>query len=217
MQDPLNKQQDIGLSNIAPAELLKGETPRLIDEWQIAPNIWDAVRQSVDERGLLNQFILPGSSVPTKMDKDSHSGTGRIVSLQMRTMSLYESSDSNGKISLFSLFYDKTYNKTAKSDLSFEDIRYLICRGGWPLAALNTAEVALQQAIDYYEAINTRDIIDVDGVRRSSIKSQALLKVYSRHIATAVTNKTILANINKNDQSASMSSDTLVDYIEAFK
>ncbi len=217
MQDPINKQQYIALAKLNPVELLKGETPRLIDEWQIAPTIWDAVRQTVDERGLFNQFILTGSSVPVKMDKDSHSGTGRIVSLQMRTMSLYESSDSNGEISLLDLFNDKSYNKTAKSDLSFKDIRYLICRGGWPLAVLNEGEVALQQAIDYYEAITTRDIIDVDGVNRSSIKSQALLKSYSRHIGTAVPNTTILADMNKNEQSQLMKMDALVDYIEAFK
>jgi predicted AAA+ superfamily ATPase len=137
MQDPISKQQYLALAKINPLELLKGGTPRLIDEWQISPNIWDAVRQEVDRRGEFGQFILTGSSVPAKMDASSHSGIGRIVAVKMRPMSLFESSESNGEISLSDLFNNPKYGKTSESNLSIEDLAFLVCRGGWPLAALS--------------------------------------------------------------------------------
>lgn len=217
MQDPINKSQYLALIKINPFELLKGDTPRLIDEWQIAPNLWDAVRQEVDNRGKFNQFILTGSSVPVKMDPDSHSGTGRIVAVQMRTMSLYESEDSNGEISLGEILENPNYKKTSESSLSFDDITYLICRGGWPQAVLHNGEIALQQAFDYYEAITTQDIRMVDDVKRSPVKAKGLLKAYSRHISTSATNKTLLADNNQGDEKASMSIETLNDYLEAYK
>ena len=115
MQDATNKNQYLALARISPLELLKGETPRLIDEWQIAPPLWDAVRQEVDNRGKFNQFILTGSSVPANMDEDSHSGIGRIAALQMRPMTLFESLESNGEISLTQLFDDTNYQLDQKS------------------------------------------------------------------------------------------------------
>lgn len=217
VQDPVNKQQYLSLASINPFELLKGETPRLIDEWQIAPVLWDAVRQEIDNRGVFNQFILTGSSVPAKMSKDSHTGTGRITSLLMRTMSLYESQESNGEISLNELFNNKNYNKTAKSNLTFEDITYLICRGGWPLSTNYDGRIALRQPIDYLDSLMSRDIIDVDGVNRSHIKTKELLKSYSRHISTSATNVSILNDINKNNHNPIMNIDTLSDYIKALK
>ncbi len=217
MQDPLLKEQLIELAKLNPIQLLKGDTPRLIDEWQVAPAIWDVVRQEVDRRGLFNQFILTGSSVPAKMSATSHTGTGRIVSLLMRPMSLYESLDSSGEISLKDLFCNSNYSKTAHSILTFKDLTYLICRGGWPLATNHKGQIALQQAIDYYEGLITHDIIDVDGVKRSSIRTKALLKAYSRHISTSATNVAILSDINKNKSNPIMNIDTLADYIEALK
>lgn len=217
MQDTTNKNQYLALARISPLELLKGETPRLIDEWQIAPPLWDAVRQEVDNRGKFNQFILAGSSVPANMDEDSHSGIGRIAALQMRPMTLFESLESNGEISLTQLFDDANYQKTAESPLSFNDITYVICRGGWPLGALNKGQIALQQAFDYYEAIAKYDIRLVDNKKRATFRAEALLRSYARHISTQASMATILADINKNDDKSVMSIDTFIDYLEALK
>lgn len=217
MQDPMQKEQNLLMARLNPLQLLEGETPRLIDEWQIAPTLWDAVRQEVDRRGDFNQFILTGSSVPAKMSASSHTGTGRIVSLVMRPMSLFESLESTGEISLGDLFSDPDNKKVATSRLSFNDLPYLICRGGWPVAANHEGKVALQQAIDYYDGLVSRDMIDVDGIRRSSVRTDALLKSYSRHISTAASNVTILKDINKNANNPIMGIDTLEEYIEALK
>lgn len=217
MQDPISKQQYLALAKINPLEMLKGGTPRLIDEWQISPNIWDAVRQEVDRRGEFGQFILTGSSVPAKMDASSHSGIGRIVAVKMRPMSLFESSESNGEISLSDLFNDPEYKKTSESNLSIEDLAFLVCRGGWPLATLNKGDIALQQAIDYHEAIISQDIRMVDDVKRSPIKAASLLKSYARHISTRTATTSILSDVNQGEQATLFSIDTLNDYLEAFK
>jgi len=217
MQDPISKQQYLALAKINPLELLKGGTPRLIDEWQISPNIWDAVRQEVDRRGEFGQFILTGSSVPAKMDASSHSGIGRIVAVKMRPMSLFESSESNGEISLSDLFNNPKYGKTSESNLSIEDLAFLVCRGGWPLAALSKGNIALQQAIDYHEAIISQDIRMVDDVKRSPIKAASLLKSYARHISTRTATTSLLSDVNQGEQATILSIETLNDYLEAFK
>jgi len=217
MQDPISKQQYLALAKINPLELLKGGTPRLIDEWQISPNIWDAVRQEVDRRGEFGQFILTGSSVPAKMDASSHSGIGRIVAVKMRPMSLFESSESNGEISLSDLFNNPKYGKTSESNLSIEDLAFLVCRGGWPLAALSKGNIALQQAIDYHEAIISQDIRMVDDVKRSPIKAASLLKSYARHISTRTATTSLLSDVNQGEQATIFSIETLNDYLEAFK
>ena len=129
MQDPKKKQQNIELADINPAILLKGDTPRLIDEWQLAPKLWDAIRFEVDQRDAFNQFILTGSAVPADDSEISHTGTGRITRMLMRPMSLVESGDSNGEISLKGLF-DSKYKGESASEVGLEDIAYLICRGG---------------------------------------------------------------------------------------
>lgn len=217
MQDPISKQQYLALAKINPLELLKGGTPRLIDEWQISPNIWDAVRQEVDRRGEFGQFILTGSSVPAKMDASSHSGIGRIVAVKMRPMSLFESSESNGEISLSDLFNNPKYGKTSESNLSIEDLAFLVCRGGWPLAALSKGNIALQQAIDYHEAIISQDIRMVDDVKRSPIKAASLLKSYARHISTRTATTSLLSDVNQGEQATIFSIETLNNYLEAFK
>ena len=215
MQDPFNKRRNIEMAELNPLEILEGNVPRLIDEWQVAPHLWDSIRQEVDKRQMFGQFILTGSSVPIKMDSLSHSGAGRIVSIQMRPMSLYESLDSNGTISLKTLFENELYNNTTKSPLSFADITFLICRGGWPMAVDLESDVALQQAIDFYDVISTIDIKIVDGVNRSKQRASELLKSYARHISTSVPNSTILADVNA--KNSVMTRDTVSDYLEAFR
>ena len=131
MDDPENKTQNIAMSDLNPKRLLKGDAPRLIDEWQLAPKLWDAIRFEVDHRGELGQFILTGSAVPANTEEITHSGTGRFTWLMMRPMSLYESGDSTGEVSLKELF-DGTKEIDGSSDLNIDRLAFLICRGGWP-------------------------------------------------------------------------------------
>ncbi|MDO5850801.1 MAG: AAA family ATPase, partial [Methanobacteriaceae archaeon] len=151
MHEPDKKTQNIELSEVMPSKLLEGNTPRLIDEWQIAPNLWDAIRFEVDKRNQFGQFILTGSSVPVDTTKIFHSGVGRISRMLMRPMSLYESLDSNGQVSLSDIFDNK--NIEGENEINLDRLAFLICRGGWPKAINVTDSIALLQSIDYYEAI----------------------------------------------------------------
>ena len=171
------------MAELNPSLLLQGKTPRLIDEWQLAPQVWDAIRFEVDQRDAFNQFILTGSSVPLANMSTSHTGTGRISRLLMRPMTLHESGDSNGTISLKSLF-GKQEEIACKSELSLRDIAYLICRGGWPKAIGHTEKIALQQAYDYYDAVVESDISFADGVKRNPQRVKLLMRSYARYIAS---------------------------------
>ena len=169
------------MARINPSNLLEGEVPHLIDEWQIATNIWNAVRYEVDRRGEFGQFILTGSSVPAALDESMHTGTGRIVRMQMRPMSLFESKDSTGQVSLMDLFNKKDIS--AVDNHSIDEIAFLICRGGWPAALNHSKKVALKQAFDYYDAVVNDDISRVDRVKRDSERTKRILKSYARNVA----------------------------------
>jgi len=132
MQNPEEKEQNIRLAELSPSRLLNGKTPRLIDEWQLAPKLWDAVRFEVDKRDDFNQFILTGSAVPADLKEITHTGTGRISRMLMRPMSLFESGESTGEVSLSGLFSEPEQNIFAENKLTLDQISYLICRGGWP-------------------------------------------------------------------------------------
>lgn len=215
MAKPEDKKQNIILADINPSLLLSGEVPRLIDEWQLAPKLWDAVRFEVDHRGEEGQFILTGSSVPANMENVSHTGTGRFSWLTMRPMTLFESGDSNGKISLKALF-DNPQNISAMNNLTLDDIAFLCCRGGWPRSIFMEDEIALEQAYDYYDAVINSDISRVDGVNRNPERAKKLLRSYSRNIGTQVNNETIKEDIIKND-SSSLDTDTVLSYVNALK
>lgn len=215
MAEPANKEQNLNLADIDPSVLLKGDTPRLIDEWQIAPKLWDAVRFEVDHRNTEGNFILTGSAVPANMKEVTHSGTGRVARLTMRPMSLYESGDSNGKVSLEKLFENKE-NISAQNPLNLEDVAFLCCRGGWPRSIFMEKEVALEQAFDYYDSIVETDISRVDGVNRSAERTKNLMRAYARNIGTQASNETIKNDMIEND-SASLDTDTIYSYIEALK
>jgi uncharacterized protein len=148
MQDPAKKIHNLKMAELDPALLLEGNTPRLIDEWQLAPQLWDAIRFEVDKRDQFNQFILTGSSTPVADMTTSHSGTGRISRMTMRPMTLYESGDSSGSISLGELFCEQK-EIAVKSALDVRRIAYLICRGGWPKVLDQSERIALRQAYDY--------------------------------------------------------------------
>lgn len=183
MQNPQTRDQNRRLAQIAPQQLLAGPAPRLIDEWQEAPQLWDAVRFEVDQRNEFGQFILTSSATPPDMSQVEHSGTGRIGRIKMRPMSLMESLDSTGGVSLGSLLNGEEF-PVCPCDDGLEELAYLMCRGGWPRAAELTDRVALQQAIDYVDAITEVDISRVDGVKRSPRLARLLLRSYARMSAT---------------------------------
>lgn len=215
MAKPENRKQNLVLADINPSLLLEGDTPKLIDEWQIAPKLWDAIRFEVDHRDLEGQFILTGSAVPADMSEVEHTGTGRFSWLLMRPMSLYESGESNGSISLENLFTTPD-NISASSKLELEDIAYLCCRGGWPRSTFMEKEIALEQAFDYYDAIVQSDISRVDNVNRNPERVKNLMKSYSRNIGSQASNETLRNDMIAND-SFSLDNDTVLSYINALK
>lgn len=214
MDRPDMTEQYQQMARIKPSNLLEGETPHLIDEWQIAPNIWNAVRYEVDRRGEFGQFILTGSSVPAKLEESTHTGTGRIVRMRMRTMSLYESGDSNGKASLKDLF--DGYEISASDNHGIDEIAFLICRGGWPAALDRSEKVALKQAFDYYDAVVNDDISRVDGLKRDPERTKRIMKSYARNVATQVSLETIRADVISNDIET-FDKESLYGYLNALK
>lgn len=213
--NPQDRQQNLKMAEIEPALLLRGEIPRLLDEWQIAPNLWDAVRFEVDHRGAPGQFILTGSSVPVEKEKMFHTGTGRIARIKMRTMALYESGESNGSISLKQLF-EGDKKMYGLNELELEEIAYLICRGGWPTACLQQGEIALDRAFDYYDAVINEDITRADGVNRSSERAKLLMRSYARNQGTQISIEEIRKDMLANDTD-SLDTKTVQSYINALK
>lgn len=214
MDRPDRTKQYRELAELSPNTLLEGETPRLIDEWQIAPNLWNAVRYEVDNRDEFGQFILTGSAVPKEFDDSMHTGTGRISRLLMRPMSLYESKDSTGQVSLQDLFDGK--NISSSDETSLEKISFLICRGGWPKAIGLEEKLALFQAIDYYDALVSIDISRVDSVKRDKEKTKRLLRSYARHVGGQNPLETIRQDILSN-QTDTFDQVTLYSYLDALR
>ena len=208
-------KQSAQMIEISPKSLLDGTTPRLIDEWQALPPIWDSIRSEVDKRGEPSQFILTGSSILPDADETIHSGTGRFAHIMMRPMSLYESGESSGTISLNDLFDGKT-PEVKQCDLDIDDIAYLTCRGGWPWSTLIPKDVALDQAFDYVDSVIKRDIMRVDKVKRSPERAMLLLRSYARNISQQVSYATIRKDMLTNDAST-LDEDTVADYIKALK
>ena len=215
MANPADKEQNVSLADLSPNLLLTGATPRLIDEWQIAPKLWDAVRFEVDHRKEEGQFILTGSAVPANMEEVTHTGTGRFAWLTMRPMTLYESGESNGTISLLELF-NSTSKLSGINELSLEDIAYLCCRGGWPRSIFMDKDIALEQAYDYYDAVVHSDISRVDNVNRNPERAKNLMRSYARNIGTQASNETLKNDMINND-SFSLDTDTVLSYVNALK
>lgn len=214
MQDPDTSAAYLATAQIKPSLLLQGENPRLIDEWQIAPVLWDAVRTAVDERGEDGLFILTGSTT-VDSSKLMHSGTGRISRIVMRPMSLFESNESNGKISLHALFDRPNMNIDGiKSELSIEELLYATCRGGWPSSILKSTEKASLSVVkSYIENVCENDITTVDGKKKDPNRVKILFKSYARNISTTAANTTLLEDIKVNW--GDMSESTLYTYIDA--
>ena len=227
MADTDTLGQNLALARTNISRLLAGETPRLIDEWQIAPQFWDAVRNEVDKRNEDGQFMLTGSAVPPKPKKDEngniieeenihHTGTGRISRLRLRTMSLWESEDSTGDVSLEELFINPD-TVDGVSDIDLDRLAYLTCRGGWPKAVLKKSEkAALAQAFDYYDSVVSNDIKRVDDLDRDEELTKRIMRSYARNQGTQATVGTILADIKSNGDER-MSDSTVYSYIKALK
>lgn len=220
MSNPDNKEQNLALARTNIRKLLEGKTPRLIDEWQMAPQFWDAVRNEVDRRNADGQFILTGSAVPplpsTEEEKIFHTGTGRISRLKLRTMSLYESGESTGDVSLSSLFED-TENAEGTSHIGLDELAFLACRGGWPKATLKANhKAALMQAKQYYKAVVGSDISRADGVERNEELAKRLMRSYARNQGSQATLGTLLADL-KNNESDTLTEYTIYSYINALK
>lgn len=212
LQNPDEREQNLRLADIKPSLLLEGENPRLIDEWQDAPQLWDAVRFSVDQRGETGLYILTGS---TTVDESliAHSGTGRISRLKMRTMSLFESGDSNGEVSISELLVGKDI--ASQSNYSIEDIAELIVCGGWPASVKKSLNVKQRQVAGYCNSIINTEISTADGINRDSEKVYQVLRSYSRHISTQATIQTITSDVTKNFDS--INRNTVGEYLEALR
>lgn len=213
MQDPDNTASYVTMADTKPSLLLNGDIPRLIDEWQMAPVLWDTVRFEVDKRGLPGQFILTGSAVPSD-GLTAHTGTGRISRLLMRPMSLYESEDSTGAVSLKDLF-SGNQEIECMSSLSIEQIAYLICRGGWPAAVKQDKETALQMATNYVEAVINMDVQRVDNIDKNPNRVRMLLRSLARNISTSASIETIKNDIEATD--TSISDKTIASYLNALR
>jgi len=216
LADPRTKTQNLQMVETNIIMLLEGKTPRLIDEWQLAPKFWDAIRFEVDHRNEDGQFMLTGSAVPISTDDIQHTGTGRFGWITMRPMSLWESEESTGGISLAELFQSPE-KIGANNNLSFEQLAYAVCRGGWPKAILkNTQRAALAQAEEYFEAITRSDISRVDNVNRNPERAKRLMRCYARHQGTQSSIATILADLSVNETD-SLSEVTIDSYLTALR
>lgn len=215
MDDPERKEQNMAMSEMNPKRLLQGKAPRLIDEWQLAPKLWDAIRFEVDHRGDLGQFILTGSAVPADTREIAHSGTGRFAWLTMRPMSLYESGDSTGQVSLKDLF-DGNREIDGESRLSMDRLAFLVCRGGWPQAVDMPEEIALEQAMDYCDAVIRSDINRADNVQKNPERVRRLMRSYARNQGGQVPNTVLAQDIAANDETP-INEETVASYVNALR
>ena len=213
MQQPENKAQNILMADISPKILLAGENPRLIDEWQLAPKLWDAVRFEVDQRRAFGQFILTGSATPPDWSLVSHTGTGRIARLIMRPMSLLESKESSGEISLKDLF---SGNKelVGRSDIDASQLAFLACRGGWPMSVKLTGLSALLQARDYVDSVAESELSLADNTRRDEYRLRQFLRSYARLVGSQASASQIQKDISANTE---VSDKTVYEYQRVLK
>lgn len=219
ISDPVNLNRNLILAEMNINALLAGEKPKLLDEWQIIPQLWDAVRFAVDHSKGIGQFIMTGSAVPPDEEQQQrihHTGTGRITRVRMRPMSLWESGDSTGEVSLRHLFDHPGVTIFGEPTQTLEDIAFLICRGGWPIATTLEPEYALETAFDYYKAVTDIDMSRVDGVRRSPTRTKRLMRSLARHQGSQVTMAGIKSDMVANDTD-SLDVETVSSYLEALK
>lgn len=215
MDTPSTIRSNLMLAENDPEFLLQGETPRLIDEWQLAPQLWDTARFVVSHRGKPGQLIFTGSAVPADMSKVTHTGTGRYACLTMRPMTLWESGESNGSVSLDSLFSD-SFKSVAATNMQLEELAFILCRGGWPGTLELERQAGLRQAINYIEAVCHSDISRADNVSRDADFALRLMRSYARHQGSQISNSMIYKDLVSNED-GSMSEETISAYLTALK
>jgi hypothetical protein len=214
MQNPDLQENYMELANTRPSLLLQGEKPKLIDEWQLAPKLWNAVRYAVDKNGIPGQYILTGSATPIE-DDTLHSGVGRFAFITMKTMTLFESGDSNGKISLSEILNGNKNIDGIKTDLNYEKIAYVLCRGGWPNSVNLPEKQSLEIPKNYIDVLCDSDISRVDGVKRNPQLARAILKSYARQVSTIDSNQALFDDIKANY--SDVSERTIIDYLDVLK
>lgn len=215
MDSPLKQKEYMMLAENNPELLFDGEEPRLLDEWQVAPQLWDTARFIVDRRKGTGHFIFTGSAVPADKSKINHTGTGRFAWLTMRPMSLWESEESNGSVSLLELFAGQSKAAIAP-DPPLQELAYMLCRGGWPGAIDMKRPSALRQARNYVDAVCKSDISRVDGVERDAAFALRLMRSYARHQGSQATISAIHSDLSASKE-GSMSEETVSSYITALK
>ncbi|MCQ2329695.1 MAG: DUF4143 domain-containing protein [Paludibacteraceae bacterium] len=216
MDDPARKDIYLKMAETAPLILFEGAKPRLIDEWQLAPQLWDAARFDISQKGENGLYIFTGSSVPADESKITHSGAGRFGKITMRPMSLWESGESNGSVSLTSMF-DGEMKAAAANAMTIDELSFLICRGGWPGTLTLKPKAALLQARNYVDLVVDSDISRVDGVKRNSQFARRLLKSYARNQGAQVSVSTIYDDLKAHNDEPTLSQDTIVSYINALR
>ena len=225
MDDPELTTQNQDYAAINVKDLLRGDRPRLIDEWQLAPRFWDAVRYEVDHSPCFGHFILTGSSVPPETDvnakpevrKIHHTGTGRIAKMTMRTMSLFESEDSSGEVSIGKLLRGEAFSGASAKPMRLEDVAYLSCRGGWPVAtSMASRRHALKYAQEYFAAVTESDISRVDGVPRDPDRVKKLMRSYARLQGTQAKTSAIREDMRTHD-SGDMGDNAIREYLNALR
>ena len=216
MDEPEKRDHNMLMARIRPSEILDGEAPRLIDEWQIAPVLWDAIRYRVDHGDGRGLFLLTGSAVPVDEDEIKHSGTGRFAWVRMRTMSLFESGESSGEVSLGALFEGKDCTGAHPAISQLPDVATAVCRGGWPAACELKGEEAFDPAFDYLDAVVKKDISRVDGVARNEDRARRIMRSYARLQGTQSSASVINADLAANE-AGSFDDDTVYSYLNALK
>lgn len=213
----LNTASAIRIATMNPSAVIEGEKTRVIDEWQTVPELWDELRGYVDEHPEFGQFLLTGSATPEDKSKIYHSGAGRIVKLLMRSMSLYESHDSKGIVSLAELFEDDVKIYELNKEFTLDKVAYLICRGGWPMAVTSDENIAIDVTKNYYSGIFNFEYSDNERYRNKKTDvMKMILRSYARNISTEASIQTIRNDvIEKNNRT--MDTKTIDDYIEALE
>ena len=216
MDEPTKREQNIKLAAISPAKILSGAYPRLIDEWQIAPQLWDAIRFKADRESIIGGYMITGSAVPVDVDELKHSGTGRFSWLKMRPMSLWESGESSGTVRLSELFSGRKLVAEDAQSLDLDQMAEIICRGGWPQSLLISGRARFETAKNILQAIVERDISRVDGTARNSDRALKLMRSYARIQGTSATAKVIKADLAANEM-AEADDDTVYSYLNALR
>lgn len=217
LHDPDKGAEYLRLAEVKPSRLLEGESPRLIDEWQDAPMLWNAVRFMVDKRGGTGHFILTGSTVPRDEkpgEAKRHSGTGRIARLKMLPMTLFESDESSGDVSLAALF-DGAGDVDGRSRLDLDGIVHATCRGGWPEAVSTGGPRSLRRAKNYLDTLVEDDLQRMEDAPRNPLRARSVLRSLARNISTLASAKTIMDDMRAND--SAMTDKTLSDYLNALR